>query len=50
MHKDWVLSLAINAVRAAFVLLKQWAGVRKKAQAQLEGKTYDEFPARTQAL
>jgi protein gp37 len=48
MQKDWVLSLR-NQCRRNRVpfFFKQWGGVRKAvAGRKLDGKTYDEFPAR----
>ena len=50
MKKDWVLSIK-NQCRAARVpfFFKQWGGVRKVTAGRLlEGRTYDEFPARRQ--
>jgi|SRR5579862_1452363 len=49
MEKDWVLSLR-NQCRAQRVkfFFKQWGGVRKSLNGRrLDGRTYDEFPART---
>jgi protein gp37 len=48
MNKDWVLAVRdqCKKVRVPF-FFKQWGGVRKaKTGRRLEGKTYDEFPAR----
>jgi protein gp37 len=50
MQEDWVLSLR-NQCRKNQVafFFKQWGGVRKvKAGRSLQGKTYDEFPKRTE--
>jgi protein gp37 len=50
MKKDWVLSIKkqCGAARVPF-FFKQWGGVRKSAAGRLlQGKTYDEFPSRTQ--
>ncbi len=49
MQKEWVLSVR-NQCRSAHVkfFFKQWGGVRKKlAGRRLDGRTYDEYPART---
>ncbi|MGH9715154.1 MAG: DUF5131 family protein [Candidatus Acidiferrales bacterium] len=51
MRKEWVLSIR-NQCRSARVpfFFKQWGGTRKKiAGRTLEGRTYDEFPARANA-
>ena len=50
MHKDWVVSLRDQCRKSRVrFFFKQWGGVRKKTRGRkLEGKTYDEFPARTQ--
>jgi protein gp37 len=48
MKEDWVLSLR-NQCRKSKVafFFKQWGGVRKsKTGRKLQGRTYDEFPAR----
>ncbi|MGB8476551.1 MAG: phage Gp37/Gp68 family protein [Candidatus Acidiferrum sp.] len=48
MKKGWVLSLRdqCKKTRVAF-FFKQWGGVRKaKTGRRLDGRTYDEFPAR----
>lgn len=48
MKKDWVLGLRDQCKkdRVAF-FFKQWGGVRKATTGRrLEGRTYDEFPAR----
>jgi protein gp37 len=48
MKEDWVLSLR-NQCRKSKVafFFKQWGGVRKaKTGRRLQGRTYDEFPAR----
>jgi len=48
MKKDWVLALRDQCKkgRVAF-FFKQWGGVRKATTGRrLEGRTYDEFPAR----
>ena len=48
MQEDWVLSLR-NQCRKSKVafFFKQWGGVRKaKTGRSLQGRTYDEFPAR----
>jgi protein gp37 len=48
MKEDWVLSLR-NQCRKSKVafFFKQWGGVRKaKTGRHLQGRTYDEFPAR----
>lgn len=48
MKEDWVLSLRnqCRKTKVAF-FFKQWGGVRKaKTGRRLQGKTYDEFPAR----
>ena len=51
MHKDWVVSLRDQCRKSRVrFFFKQWGGVRKKTTGRkLEGKTYDEFPARTQS-
>lgn len=48
MKKDWVLSIRDQCRRAGVpFFFKQWGGVRKSAAGRLlQGKTYDEFPAR----
>ena len=48
MKKEWVISLKEQCRRAAVpFFFKQWGGVRKaKAGRMLEGRTYDEYPAR----
>jgi protein gp37 len=51
MKKSWVISIR-NRCRRAKVpfFFKQWGGVRKnEAGRSLDGKTYDEFPLRTEA-
>ena len=48
MEEDWVLSLRnqCRKSKTAF-FFKQWGGVRKaKTGRRLQGRTYDEFPAR----
>jgi protein gp37 len=48
MQEDWVLSLRNQSRKnkVAF-FFKQWGGVRKaKTGRRLQGRTYDEFPAR----
>jgi protein gp37 len=50
MKKDWVLSIK-DQCRAANVpfFFKQWGGVRKSTAGRLlQGRSYNEFPARTQ--
>lgn len=50
MRKSWVLSIR-NQCRKAKVpfFFKQWGGVRKSETGRsLDGKTYDEFPRRTE--
>jgi protein gp37 len=50
MEKSWVLSIR-NQCRKAKVsfFFKQWGGVRKSETGRsLDGKTYDEFPQRTE--
>jgi protein gp37 len=49
MHKDWALSLRDQCRKSRVrFFFKQWGGVRKKAAGRnLDGRTYDEFPART---
>jgi protein gp37 len=50
MHREWVLSIRdqCQAARVPF-FFKQWGGVRKsKAGRDLEGRTYDEVPARVE--
>jgi len=49
MEKEWVVSLRdqCRENKVAF-FFKQWGGVRKSVTGRrLDGKTYDEFPART---
>jgi protein gp37 len=48
MEKDWVLSLRDQCKKARVsFFFKQWGGVRKSAAGRrLQGRTYDEFPAR----
>ena len=48
MKKEWVVSVRDQCRRARVpFFFKQWGGVRKAAAGRkLEGKTYDEFPAR----
>jgi protein gp37 len=50
MEKEWVLSLKKQCREADVAFFfKQWGGVRKKtAGRELNGRTYDEFPARIQ--
>jgi protein gp37 len=52
MKKEWVVSMRDQCKRQAVpFFFKQWGGVRKKAAGRkLDGKTYDEFPQRTQHL
>jgi protein gp37 len=48
MHEDWVISVR-DQCREADVpfFFKQWGGVRKKKNGRvLEGRTYNEYPAR----
>jgi hypothetical protein len=48
MRKEWVVSIR-NQCRAARVpfFFKQWGGVRKVRNGRpLDGRTYDEYPAR----
>jgi hypothetical protein len=48
MKKEWVLSIR-NQCQAARVpfFFKQWGGVRKVRNGRaLDGRTYDEYPAR----
>jgi protein gp37 len=50
MNKSWVLSIR-DQCRSAKVpfFFKQWGGVRKSETGRsLDGKTYDEFPQRTE--
>ena len=52
MDESWVLSIR-DQCHAAGVpfFFKQWGGVRKKKQGRLlEGKTYDEMPARVEPV
>lgn len=51
MAKAWVLAIRDQCKRAGVpFFFKQWGGVRKSETGRtLEGKTYDEFPARTHA-
>jgi protein gp37 len=51
MAKTWVLAIRNQCKRAQVpFFFKQWGGVRKATTGRtLDGKTYDEFPARTQA-
>jgi protein gp37 len=48
MEKDWVLALRDQCKKGRVpFFFKQWGGVRKATTGRhLEGKTYDEFPAR----
>jgi protein gp37 len=48
MKKEWVLPLRDQCKRSGVpFFFKQWGGVRKKKTGRrLEGRTYDEFPAR----
>ena len=51
MHKEWVISVRdqCHQYRVPF-FFKQWGGVRKKKNGRLlDGRTYDEYPARTVA-
>ena len=50
MKKEWVVSVRDQCKNAGVAFFfKQWGGVRKSvAGRQLDGKTYDEFPERTQ--
>jgi protein gp37 len=50
MHPDWVLSLRDQCAAAGVAFFfKQWGGVRKgKTGRELDGRTYDEHPARVQ--
>ena len=50
MAKDWVLSIR-DLCKSAQVpfFFKQWGGVRKSETGRtLDGRTYSEFPARSQ--
>lgn len=49
MKEDWVRSLRDQCNRASVAFFfKQWGGVRKSENGRrLDGRTYDEFPART---
>lgn len=51
VHKDWIISLRDQSRRSGIrFFFKQWGGVRKKAAGRkLDGRTYDEFPDRTQS-
>lgn len=51
MAKAWVLSIRNQCKRTQVpFFFKQWGGVRKSETGRtLDGRTYDEFPARTQA-
>ena len=48
MKKDWVLALRDQCKKGGVAFFfKQWGGVRKATKGRrLEGRTYDEFPAR----
>jgi protein gp37 len=48
MKKEWVISIREQCQEAGVpFFFKQWGGVRKSAAGRtLEGKTYDEYPAR----
>jgi protein gp37 len=49
MHREWVISVRdqCHEYRVPF-FFKQWGGVRKKKNGRLlDGRTYDEYPART---
>jgi protein gp37 len=51
MHEEWVISIRdlCAAARVPF-FFKQWGGARKKRHGRLlEGRTYDEYPARISA-
>jgi protein gp37 len=50
LRKEWVLALRDQCKRSRVAFFfKQWGGVRKsKAGRHLEGRTYDEYPPRTQ--
>ena len=50
MQKEWVLSLRDQCERAEVpFFFKQWGGVRKsKAGRELDGRTYDGLPVRSQ--
>jgi protein gp37 len=52
LEKEWVVSLRDQCKRGGVAFFfKQWGGVRKKvAGRRLDGKTYDEFPARVENL
>lgn len=52
MKKEWVMSLRDQCKKNGVpFFFKQWGGVRKKkAGRRLDGKTYDEFPARVRNL
>ncbi len=49
LHKDWVLSVRDQCRQAGVpFFFKQWGGVRKgQAGRELDGRTYDEVPARS---
>ena len=51
MAKAWVVAVRNQCKRAKVpFFFKQWGGIRKSETGRtLDGKTYDEFPARTQA-
>jgi protein gp37 len=48
MKKEWALSVRDQCRRAGIAFFfKQWGGIRKSARGRkLDGRTYDEFPAR----
>jgi protein gp37 len=48
MQKDWVISIRDQCHEANVpFFFKQWGGVRKKKNGrELDGRTYDEYPAR----
>jgi protein gp37 len=52
MKKEWVVSVREQCRHEGVpFFFKQWGGVRKSAAGRrLDGKTYDEFPERTQNL
>jgi protein gp37 len=51
MQAEWVRSIRDQCRKAGVAFFfKQWGGVRKKlAGRQLDGRTYDEYPARAEA-
>jgi protein gp37 len=49
LKREWVVSIREQCTKARVpFFFKQWGGIRKKeAGRKLDGRTYDEFPART---